>query len=242
MTYPNKAFILAAGYGKRMHPHTEHTPKPLVKLNGKPLLDYTLEHLKTAGVSEIIVNAHHLAPQIEDWAKTRSTEKNRIHCITEPTILDTGGGIINALNHFKESPFYVIAGDAFWIDTPGHSTLMSLAKEWQTHEKNHAIDILMHLQNIETMTHTKGVGDYTLDPQNRVTRSLDKSGQYMFTNIRINHPRIFEKYSPEPFSFLDIMDECQNNQTFFGSTSEKCEWHHISTPEDLERVQKHVQT
>ncbi len=227
---PDKAFILAAGHGKRMRPLTERTPKPLVEVHGRPILDHTLSHLQRIGAKEVIINAHHLAPQIQDWAKTRSSSKTKIYCITEPELLDTGGGVVNALNHFDDTPFYVIAGDAFWIDAPGQNTLTHLAQNWRD-----TMDILMILQDIKTMTLTTGIGDYDLQEDGCAVRSMTQSGTAMFTNVRINHPRIFKDRKPVPFSFLEIMDNCEKNKTLYGLMN-KGTWHHISTPQDLERV------
>jgi MurNAc alpha-1-phosphate uridylyltransferase len=97
------------------------------------------------------------------------------------------------------------------------------------------MDILILLQPISTMTLTYGVGDYTLDANGNAKRSLDRSGEYMFTSIRINAPHIFDGHSAKPFSYLELLDKAEKEGRLFGLVHEGI-WHHISTPEDLEKV------
>lgn len=228
MTNPTKAFILAAGHGRRMRPLTDHIPKPLVRVAERPLLDHIVDHLARAGVKDIVVNAHYKADQVENWGQSKSP---KINVITEEDLLDTGGGVKNALDFFGDEPFYVVAGDAFWVNGPAGETLLQLAAKWD----DKIMDTLMVLQDVKTMRLTRGVGDYDLKPDGRARRSRSKNGQYMFTNIRINHPRIFKNAPMGAFSFLDLMDHAQEEGRLFGMAHEG-DWHHISTPEDLQRV------
>ena len=237
MTIPEKAFILAAGYGTRMKPLTNTCPKPLVEIDGRPLLDYTLDHFLDINIKEIIVNAHYLGDQIADWAADRSVRFNLpIHVSHEPELLDTGGGIKKSLHYFEGEPFYVTVGDAFWINAPGENTLLTLAENWNPD----IMDTLIILQDIKTMELTKGLGDYALGPDGRCIRSLDKTADYMFANIRINHPRAFDNTPDGAFSFLDCLDATEAKKRLFG-LSHRGQWHHISTPEDLGRVNKDIE-
>ncbi len=100
------AFILAAGLGTRLRPLTDHTPKPLLPVRGRPILDYVLDHAHSHGHREIVVNAFWLAPQIEQWAAARPG----VRVIVEPVILGTGGGLKNA-RHLLAERFVVLNGD-----------------------------------------------------------------------------------------------------------------------------------
>lgn len=232
MSKPDKAFILAAGYGSRMKPLTDSRPKPLVEIAGRPLLDYILEHLIAADVREIVVNAHHHGGKIVDWAETRAAEFDVvIHVAQEPELLETGGGVKAALTHFNDEPFYVIAGDAFWVSESAGAVFEVLADRWRSQD----MDILMSLQAVQGMSLTRGVGDYDFEADGRVVRSMDRTGTYMFTNIRINHPRVYEGTPEDAFSFLECMDRAQEIGRLYGLEHEG-EWCHISTPEDLARV------
>ena len=227
-TPPNKAFILAAGLGTRLRPYTNDTPKPLVKVNGQTLLDRTLDHLKSVGVNEIILNSHYLPEQIKNTVAKRSEFKS--HISFEEELLDTGGGIKNMLQHFDDA-FYILSGDGLWNNAPGQNTLQAMADAWD-HDN---MDILILLQPVASMDLTKGVGDYDLDEEDLPVRSLDQSGQYMFTSMRINHPRIFEHTSDGAFSYLQLLDKAQSEGRLHALIHDG-DWHHISTPEDLESV------
>ncbi len=131
--------------------------------------------------------------------------------------------------HFKK-PFYVLAGDSVWEDQ-GTNALEALARAWNPEQ----MDILILLQPVSTMKLTHGVGDYTLDENGQAKRSLNQSGEYMFTSIRINAPHIFDGYNATPFSYLELLDKAEQQGRLFGLVH-KGIWHHISTPEDLEKV------
>lgn len=225
---PDKAFILAAGFGTRLRPHTNDKPKPMVKVHGKPMIDHALDQLESANVKTCIVNTHYKADILHDHLKDRTSPE--IIISHEPDILDTGGGIKNAIHHFTE-PFYVVSGDSVCEDDPDQNALKAMAEMWDSN----TMDILLLLQPVNTMALTHGVGDYDLDDQGRAVRSLDKDGKYMWTSIRINHPAIFENTPDQPFSYLQLLDKAQENGRLYGMVH-KGTWHHISTPDDLKAV------
>lgn len=225
----NKAFILAAGYGTRMRPLTDSVPKPLVTVAGQSLLERSLDQLQAAGVRDVMINTHYLAEKIT--ARLSGRDRPRLHFSHEEKLLDTGGGIKNALAFFEGQPFYVLSGDGFWDDAGAELALARMAAVWDAE----AMDMLMLLQPTVSMKLTHGVGDYDLDEHGRATRSLGQNGAYMFTSMRINHPRIFEAAPDGPFSYLKLMDEAQRKNRLFGLINQG-QWHHISTPEDLKRV------
>ena len=223
---PSKAFILAAGLGTRLRPYTNDTPKPLVKVDDKTLLDRTLDHLAEAGVNEVALNTHYLADQIDETMTSRPEFKT--HITFEEELLDTGGGIKNMLGHFDDA-FYVLSGDGLWENAANQNTLKAMAEAWN----NETMDILMLLQPVESMKLTTGVGDYTLDENGMPIRSLDKTGEYMFTSMRINHPRIFDNAPDGAFTYRDLMDEAQEKGRLHAIIHDG-DWHHISTPDDLD--------
>jgi MurNAc alpha-1-phosphate uridylyltransferase len=109
--------ILAAGVGERMRPLTDHTPKPLLRVAGMPLIEYHIRRLADAGIGEIVVNVSHLADQILDFCGNGSKWGVRIVYSPEKTPLETAGGIHQALPLLGEDPFLVVNGDV-WIDYP----------------------------------------------------------------------------------------------------------------------------
>lgn len=227
---PKKAFILAAGFGTRMRPLTNHLPKPLMAVNGQSLLTLTLNHLEEAGVQHVSINTHYLGDEIQSALEGR--EKPELNIIHEDPILDTGGGIKNALPALGNDAFYVLSGDGLWENVAHQNTLKTMADAWNPE----IMDILILLQPTESMHLTTGVGDYDLDKSGKAVRSLNQTGAYMFTSMRINHPRAFDGTPDGAFSYLDLLDKAQRNGRLYGLIHAG-EWHHISTPTDLDAVQ-----
>jgi N-acetyl-alpha-D-muramate 1-phosphate uridylyltransferase len=108
-----KAMILAAGRGERMRPLTDHTPKPLLEVGGKPLIVWHIEHLAAAGFRELVINHAHLGKQIEEALGNGSQFGVSIQYSPEGEALETAGGIANALHLLGEAPFLVVNGDIF---------------------------------------------------------------------------------------------------------------------------------
>ncbi len=229
---PKKAFVLAAGWGTRLRPLTDTCPKPLVSVQGRPMIDSILQALAHAGVEECVVNTHYKAEVLERYLQENPACSRwpDIHISRENTLLDTGGGIQNALHYF-DAPFFVVSGDSLWENAENEQTLVQLAQGWNPE----IMDILLLLQPVETMMVTQGVGDYDVCPDGRVVRSLEKKGLAMFTSIRINHPRIFPSGKTEPFSYLSLLDKAQSQGRLYGVEHHGV-WHHISTPEDVAAV------
>jgi len=226
----HQAFILCAGIGSRLRPYTLERPKPLVAVNGKSLLARTLEHLRATHIDKVVLNTHYLADQIKDAA--RDITAPHIILSHEEELLDTGGGIRKALHHFGGQGFFVLSGDGLWENADQQNTLMAMKAAWDPDK----MDILMLLQPAQGMTLTKGVGDYDLAKNGQATRSLERTGDYMFTSIRINSARIFDDAPPDQaFSYLQLMDAAQEQGRLYGLVHEG-NWHHISTPDDLQAV------
>ena len=106
-----KAMILCAGFGKRLRPLTFSSPKPLLKIGDKTLLSNTINILEQFGIKHAVINIHYLGDLIIDYIK-RNEFNMEITIVTEKDkILDTGGGVLNALQHISNEPFIVINGD-----------------------------------------------------------------------------------------------------------------------------------
>ena len=126
-----KAMILAAGRGERLRPLTDETPKPLLKVAGKSLIEYHLQNLVDAGFKDIIINTAWLAEKIHQRLGDGERYGASITYSDEGTALETAGGIINALPLLGKEPFLVVNGD-IWCDFD-FSTLTELAPNTQSH-------------------------------------------------------------------------------------------------------------
>jgi len=109
-----KAMILAAGFGKRIHPLTLKHPKPLLKIGNKTLLSNTINFLKLFGIKQAVINVHYLGEQIIDYIN-RNQFNLTINIVKEKDkILNTGGGVLNAIQYFSHEPFLIINPDTIW--------------------------------------------------------------------------------------------------------------------------------
>ena len=109
-----KAMILAAGFGKRVQPLTLKLPKPLLKIGNETLLSNTLKFLELLGINQVVINVHFLGDQIVDYI-SKNKFNLTINIIKENNkILDTGGGVLNAIQHFSNEPFLIINPDTIW--------------------------------------------------------------------------------------------------------------------------------
>jgi MurNAc alpha-1-phosphate uridylyltransferase len=228
---PDQAFIMAAGKGTRMRPLTETCPKPMVEVAGRPIIERTLDKLEAAGVCRVAVNLYHLSKVLEDHLSQRKSPE--IIFSKESELLDTGGGVKNAESCLRGEPFYLINGDALWTDPPGQSALDRLSQDFDPD----IMDMLLLLYRCSDLEIGRASGDYDLDDSGRAVLSENRSGSFMFTGIRIVHPRILEDAPEGAFSFLELMKRSEKAGRLFGIVH-KGQWYHISTPEDLEAANR----
>jgi MurNAc alpha-1-phosphate uridylyltransferase len=193
------------------------------------LLDYVFDHLRTTDVKTVTVNTHHLPDKMRDYLGTVTDFS--ITESYEPVLLETGGGLVKTLPTLGDKPFFMINGDAFWVDND-ENTLQQLAQQFDETE----MDILLCLIPVSRMVLTEGVGDYDVMPDGRIRRNLQKQGTHMFTGLRVMRPSVMDGFPEEKFSFLKNMDEAEAKGRLYGYVMSG-DWHHISTPEDLKRVE-----
>jgi MurNAc alpha-1-phosphate uridylyltransferase len=226
---PDTAVILSAGLGTRMRPLTLKTPKPLLLLEGQPILAHTLKHLRKAGVTNILVNAHHLAGQIADFLKSYPEARLSI----EDELLETGGAItaMRTKNLLPELPFYIINGDAFWIDGPT-DTLNRLATAFDP-EKMDAM--LLLARTAGTIAET-GSGDFLWPRGGKPKRREERDvAPYLFAGVQIVSPALFADAPPPPFSMNLLWDRAMAADRLDAIVHDGL-WFHLSTPDDLARA------
>src|SRR5579863_8597178 len=161
---PDKAMVFAAGLGMRMRPLTETTPKPLIEVGGKPMIDHLLDRFAQAGVGTAVVNVHHLADRIEAHLAPRTSPKIIISDERD-VLLDQGGAIKKALPFFGDAPFFLCNTDAFWVEgtTPN---LDRLAAAWDPD----TMDVLLLVAATAASTGVDWPGDFTMDGFGRLTK------------------------------------------------------------------------
>jgi len=220
--------VLAAGLGLRMRPITEHTPKPLVEVAGRTMLDRALDHLTAAGVSHIVVNTHWLADKVAAHLSGRSG----ITLSHEEELLETGGGVAKALPHLGDEPFYVVNSDIIWTDgaTPA---LQRLAEAWD----DARMDALLLLQRTATAMGYEGPGDFFLDTQGVPRRRRDREvAPLLFSGVQILSPRLFRESPTGKFSLNVLYDRALEDGRLFAIVHDG-RWYHVGTPDALPEVE-----
>ena len=210
MTAPLRAMVLAAGLGTRMRPLTERIPKPLVPIAGRTLIDRALDRLAAAGIATVVVNTHHLAPLIEHHLAARRTP--HIILSHEPVLLETGGGIAKALPHLAPGPFYVINGDALWLDGAS-DTLLRLAAGWD----DARMDALLLLSARADAVGYDGPGDFFLDGDGRLRRrGAAPYAPFLYIGLQLLSARLFDGVTVERFSLNRLWDQALAGGRLYG--------------------------
>jgi MurNAc alpha-1-phosphate uridylyltransferase len=219
------AMILAAGFGTRMRPITEHTPKPLIPLCGRALLDHGLDRLVAVGVKRVVVNTHYKAPMMADHlAQRKDVEIVLSH---EETLLDTGGGVKNALKHLGDA-FFVMNADVFWLNgrTPA---LTRLARAWDPAR----LDALMLVQRTTSAIGYEGIGDFAVDPMGNVRRRAEREVvPFLFAGIEILSRRFFDDSPDGVFSLNPLWNKAIASGRLKAIIHDG-EWFHVGTPQGL---------
>ena len=202
-----KGMILAAGFGKRLQPLTKNCPKPLLEVHGIKLLEYSIKFLLDNGISEIIINTHYLHEQINEFIKKHYPNIAISH---ELEILDTGGGILNALSFFKNENFIVLNSDTVWVKNYSND-LKKLIHIFEQ-GKNKAALMLATKEN----SFDKNLqGDFDINNLNFLRKSIKN---YIYTGCQILNPIIF-KNKTGIFSMNIIWDELIKEDSLNGLIS-----------------------
>ena len=230
---PRHAMVLAAGFGTRLKPITETTPKPMVAVAGKPMIDTVLDRLVAIGVQDVVVNTHHLAEIIEAHLQKRAAPS--IKFSREEEILETGGGVTKALPLLGADPFYVINGKIIWLNGKTDA-LIRLAEFWD----DARMDALLLLQPTATAVGYNGPGDFFLDQVGAIRRRRHwEVAPFVYAGIQILHPRLFKDGPPGAFSLNVLYDRAIEAGRLFGLRHDG-EWFHVSTPEQLAEVEARI--
>ena len=224
------AVILSAGLGTRMRPLTASTPKPLLPLRGRPILAHTLERLREAGVSRIIVNAHYLPEQIEAFLRPYPN----VTVTREGELQDTGGAITAMLAKglLPASPFYVVNGDTYWVDGPA-PTLPRMERAFDP-ARNDAVLLLARAAGAVAET---GLGDFIWPRDGALHRRGERDvAPYLYAGVQLVAPALFADAPKAPFSMNLLWDRALAAGRL-GAIVHDGVWFHLSTPEDLAQAE-----
>ncbi|MGO4737640.1 nucleotidyltransferase family protein [Bosea sp. 2KB_26] len=219
--------VLAAGIGQRMRPITDSLPKPLVRIGGKAMLDHALDRLSEAGITEAVVNVHHLAEQIEAHLAGR-THPRIVISDERDALLETGGGVKKALPLLGSAPFFHVNSDSLWSEA-GISNVAAMAEAWMPAE----MDMLMLLARREDSVGFDGAGDFFQDADGRLTRrGQAPTAPVVYAGVIIMKPEIFADTPEGSFSLNLLFDRLIARKRLFGHVLQG-QWLHVGTPEAI---------
>jgi N-acetyl-alpha-D-muramate 1-phosphate uridylyltransferase len=229
MTEAKTAMVLAAGKGERMRPLTLRTPKPLVQLAGKPLIDHVLNRLAQAGVKTAIVNVHYLPDQLEAHVLNRQGKPPKILVSDERgVLLDTGGGAKKALPLLGGGPFFIHNADSVWSEGAAPA-LPRMLRLWNPA----AMDCLLLLAPVATSIGYAAKGDFTMGPDGRLTRRGEgEIVPFAFAGVSLCDKRLFTDAPDGRFSLNLLWDEALSKGRLYGVRLDG-RWMHVGTPESL---------
>jgi MurNAc alpha-1-phosphate uridylyltransferase len=216
-----KAMILAAGKGERMRPLTLHTPKPLIRAGGVPLIEYHIRALAEAGIRELVINHAWLGQQIEDYLGDGSQFGVSIAYSAEGEPLETGGGIHKALPLLGDEPFLLVNGDIF-TDYPFAQLQRPLAG-------------LAHLVLVNNPAH-HGKGDFCLESAQVSDAQADKP-TLTYSGMAVLSPALFANCEPGAFKLVHLLREAMAIGKVSGEHYSGC-WVDVGTHERLAEVEK----
>ena len=221
------AMIMGAGLGTRMRPLTDDRPKPLITVGGKTLIDHSIDRLAAAGVTLMVVNLHYKAEMLRTHLGKRHDVKIVFSDETDK-LLDTGGGVMKAMAHFGEEPFFVLNSDSIWIEH-GTPALSAMLAQWDETR----MDGLLLLADMKTALGYEGTGDFARKSDGRLIRARDAGGSdgiYAYPGVQIAHPRLFAD-APEGAFSTNIMWDRAIAQGRLSGTVMDGTWLHVGTPE-----------
>lgn len=232
------AMVFAAGFGTRMRPLTNNIPKPLIKICNKTMLDHVLDNLLENGIKKVVVNTHYLADMIEKHLQNR-TAPEVIISRESPDILETGGGIVQALPHLGTAPFFTVNTDSLLIEK-GKPAIIRLTENWNPEK----MDALLLLIRKEDAVGYDGNGDFDIT-QEGFLKKRHNGGKFIYSGTMIVKPDLFYNQPLEPFSiFRDYLFK-SDKQILPDGTMPKLQsivhegkWLHIGTPDMIEVAEK----
>ncbi|MEM6891233.1 MAG: nucleotidyltransferase family protein [Pseudomonadota bacterium] len=182
------AMIFAAGFGTRMGALTQRTPKPLLTLDGTPMINHAIDLLRSVGVTKIYANTHYLAEQLEGHLRT-----NRVTPLREDPILETGGGLRAAADHLEASPVITMNPDVCWI---GQNPVEQLLSAWRS-------DMSALLMTIDE-------GDMVETDFDLADGILKRRGQFRYTGLQMIRTDWLKDINEDVFSlnvYWDLLIE-----------------------------------
>ncbi|MCB2135879.1 MAG: nucleotidyltransferase family protein [Rhodobacteraceae bacterium] len=201
-SHPNALMLFAAGKGTRMGALTATRPKPLIEVGGRALIDHALDQVQAAGIGHIVINLHYLGDQIMSHLTGR---QGLVYSDESEALLETGGGLRQALPLLGTGPVFTLNTDAVWT---GDIALCELARAWRPE----VMDGLLLLVAKDQATGHKGQGDFAMAADGALQRGVD----YIYTGAQIIRTDHLASVAERAFSLNRIWDMMLAERRLFG--------------------------
>ena len=211
------AIILCAGLGKRLNPITLSTPKPLLKLNDKTMLEVCINLIMKLGVQKVFINTFHLSDQIFRFIENKNFPINIQIIKEENEILNTGGGILNLINYSDDDDFIIFNPDTLW-----YQDYLNEITQMQNFYFSNKLNNILLLSNKDLSFDKNFLGDFTL--KNNLLKKNEKN-DLIYIGCQILNRSLFKDYKVSNFSISKIWNDLQQENRLNGFQSKKKFYH-----------------
>jgi NDP-sugar pyrophosphorylase family protein len=236
-----KAMVFAAGRGTRLAPLTDSHPKCLVEAGGKPLLQHCLEWLHSHGVSAVVVNTHHHADEVREWIKAFQLTGMELSISHEPKLLETGGGLLAARDHFQsEEHFLAVNSDVF--------TDLNLTALWDHHTSCNNLATLAVASRTSTRylrfdEHQLLTGWENQKTGDSVHWGSEEDSRLAFNGIQVFSRNYFEHLEKHQGAFSNIpifLEAARSGGRIEAYAMDSAAWFDVGTIEKLESLRRYL--
>ena len=224
----NTALILCAGFGKRLNPLTLDAPKPLIKLKNVAVLETCINLIESLGIKKIILNTFYLRDQIYSFVKNKNFKSEVVIVDDGVNILDTGGGILNMINHSNENDVLIFNPDTIWQKNYSEE-IIKMEKLYFFKQ----IENILLLANKRLSFDKNLQGDFDLE-NNLISKISDK--KFIYTGCQILNKKIFDNYKVENFSIVDLWNNLIESKELYGFESNN-NFYHLTDLNTFKKLQ-----
>ena len=224
----NTAFILCAGFGKRLNPLTLETPKPLIKLNNIAVLETCINLIENLGIQQIILNTFYLKDQIHDFINHKKFNSKITIIDDGENILDTGGGISNMMKHTNEENFLIFNPDTIWNKNYSNEIIEMEKIYFSKKLKNILLLVKKELSFDKNLN-----GDFDLK-ENLVMKNDER--KFIYTGCQIMNKKLLSNYREKNFSITNVWNDIIKKKELYGFESDN-DFYHLTDLETFRKLQ-----
>ena len=224
----NTAFILCAGFGKRLNPLTLETPKPLIKLNNIAVLETCINLIENLGIQQIILNTFYLKDQIHDFINHKKFNSKITIIDDGENILDTGGGINNMMKHTNEENVLIFNPDTIWEKNYSNEIIEMEDIYFSKKLKNILLLVKKELSFDKNLN-----GDFDLK-ENLIIKNNER--KFIYTGCQIMNKKLISKYKDKRFSITNVWNDLIEKKELFGFETNN-NFYHLTDLETFRKLQ-----